>query len=294
MPAGAAFPLAGRGGYAMPAVPESFHDKLHNSWRKSDSALCVGLDPRLDRLPGDCLREPWPLRAFCRRIVDATADLVCAYKIQIACFSAVRAERELESLIGYLRRAVPDVPVILDAKRGDIGATAELYARELFEVYDADAATINPYLGWDSIEPYRQWPGRGVILVCRTSNPDSAWLQDQPPRSPVYLRVAEQAAARDRGDLMLVVGATFPKQMAAVRDRAPELPLLVPGVGAQGGDLGGIFASGATRDGLGLVISASRSVIFAGGDGSPAAVRQAATTLRDDMRRLRDAALAGR
>ena len=272
-------------------VPATFHDRLRQSWRRSDSALCVGLDPRLDRLPAHLGRATQPLFAFCRKIVDATADLVCAFKPQFAYFAAERAEDQLEALIAHIHREHPHVPVILDAKRGDIGATAEQYARELFDRYGADAATVNPYLGWDSIAPYADYPGRGVVIVCLTSNPDAAWLQDHPADEPAYLRVADMARRHDRHNLLLVVGATFPEQLGKVRRRAPNLPFLVPGVGAQGGDVDAVFANGMDEAGGGLVVSASRSVIFAGAGADYAnAAREAATRLRDAMRRARDAA----
>ena len=223
---------------------------------------------------------------FCREIVDATADLVCAFKPQIAYFAAERAEEDLEALVAHIHREHPGIPVILDAKRNDIGATAEQYARELYERYDADAATINPYLGWDSIAPYAAYADRGAVILCLTSNPDSAWLQDHPKDDPAYLRVADMAVANDRGNLMLVVGATHPEQLGEVRVRAPGLPFLVPGVGAQGGDVEAVFAHGLDGEGAGLVVNASRSVIYAGdGDGFAKAARHAAVQLRDEMRR---------
>ena len=230
--------------------------------------------------------------AFCREIVDATADLVCAFKPQFAYFAAQRAEAELEALIAYIHREHPHIPVILDAKRSDIGATAEHYARELFERYAADAATVNPYLGWDSIAPYAVYPYRGVVVLCLTSNADAERLQGHPADDPLYLRVADMAAGKDRGNLLLVVGATYPEQLGRVRSRAPKLPFLVPGVGAQGGDVEGVFAHGLDADGAGLVVSASRSVIFAGdGTGFASASRTVAVGLRDQMRRARDSAM---
>ncbi|MDE0038357.1 MAG: orotidine-5'-phosphate decarboxylase [Gammaproteobacteria bacterium] len=269
-------------------MPQTFHDRLRQSWRHSDSALCVGLDPRLDRMPAR--RSDRPLFEFCREIVDATADLVCAFKPQIAYFAAERAEGDLEAVIAHIHREHPGIPVILDAKRNDIGATAEQYARELFERYDADAATVNPYLGWDSMAPYAEYPGRGTVILCLTSNPDSAWLQQHPEEEPAYLRVADMAVANDRGNLMLVVGATYPEQLGKVRVHAPRLPFLVPGVGAQGGDVDAVFAHGLDEAGAGLVVNASRSVIYASdGEGFAKAARNAAVQLRDEMRRARDA-----
>ena len=269
----------------------TFHDQLRARWHATDSALCVGLDPRLALLPRSCRQSKTPLLAFCRAIVDATADMVCAFKPQAACFAAEGAEQELRLLIEHIRTQHPRLPIVLDAKRSDIGATAELYAREAFDRYGADAVTVNPYLGWDAIEPFARQPQRGAFVLCHTSNPDAAWLQDQPPEAPVYMRVAELVAERDRGNLGLVVGATFPKQLTAVRERAPRLPLLVPGVGAQGGDIDAVIGQGADADGAGLLVNASRSVIFASAaDDWAAAARQAAITLRDQLRRARDLA----
>ena len=271
-----------------------FQQQLREASRRADSALCVGLDPRAERLPEPCLGESHPLFTFCRPIVDATADLVCAFKPQIACFAGMGAEEDLRLLMQHLRQQHPSVPVILDAKRGDIGSSAALYAKEAFEVYGADAVTVNPYLGWDAIAPFTEW-SRGVFVLCHTSNADSAWLQEYPANEPVYLRVAELVAAKDAGDLGLVVGATFPQQMAAVRERAPTVPFLVPGVGAQGGDVYAVFAHGLDADGGGLVVNASRSILFAGeGMDWASAAREAATALRDEMRRARDAALSTR
>ena len=268
----------------------TFHEKLRAAWRQSNSALCVGLDPRQERLPNCCLADSAPLFSFCRQIVDATADAVCTFKTQIACFSALGAQRELQSLIEYIHNAYPEIPVILDAKRGDIGVTAELYAQEAFDFFQADAVTVNPYLGWDAIEPFARQPEQGAIILCHTSNADSAWLQDHPPAEPVYLRVADMAARHDRGNLALVVGATFPEQIAAVRQRVGDLPLLVPGIGAQGGDAEAVFANGLTSDGTGLIVNASRSIIFAStGDDWVCAAQQAAIALRDDMRRAANA-----
>ena len=273
-------------------MARTFQDKLREAQDRSDSALCVGLDPRGDRLPSACRREAQPFFAFCRQIVDATADVVCAFKPQYACFAARGAFDELRALIAYIHEHHAGVPVILDAKRGDIGDTSALYAKELFEVFDADAATVNPYLGWDAVEPFTSLPGRGAIVLCHTSNPGSPWLQEFPEAAPVYLRVAERVAKEDKGNLALVVGATFPAQLAAVRAKAPGVPFLVPGIGAQSGDVEGVFANGLAVDGTGLVVSASRSVIFAGeGDRWTDGVTAAATSLRDDMRRARDAAL---
>ena len=244
------------------------------------------------RLPAHLADKPDALFDFCREIVDATADLVCAFKPNIAFFAAEGAEAELERLVTHIHDTHPGIPAIVDAKRGDVGSTAQMYARELFERYGFDAATVNPWLGWDSIAPFAEHAERGVIVLCHTSNPDSAWLQEQPREDPAYLRIAREMQSRDSDNLALVVGATFPAQLAEVRRMAPTLPFLVPGVGAQGGgadELRQIFANGVDANGQGLVVNASRSIIYAGAGADYAvAARQAAQDLRDEMRRARD------
>jgi len=224
---------------------------------------------------------------FCCRIVDATAPYVCAFKPQIAYFSAAGAEAALEHIIAYIHDSYPLLPVILDAKRGDVGSTARQYAREAFERYDADAVTVNPLLGPESVEPFLEYPDRGVILLCRTSNPGSDWLQLAPAEDPLYLRVAQAAVDWNENDnLMLVAGATHPEELARIRERVGDMPLLVPGVGAQGGDLQAVLAKGCDSRGQGLVINSARGVIFAG-EGGPdydrgyaAAAGAAAATLQ--------------
>jgi len=243
----------------------AFMSLLRARWHRTDSALCVGLDPDAARLPESVGRGPGAYLEFCRAIVDATAPMVCAFKPQIAYFAAEGRESELEALIRHINTAHPDIPVILDAKRGDIGDTARLYAREAFERYGADAVTVNPYLGQESVEPYFGWPSRGVVLLCRTSNPGSAWLQEFPAEAPIYQRVA--AAARDwniHDNLMLVAGATYPEDLGRIRRIVGDIPLLVPGIGAQGGDLAAVLEHGRSADGRGLVINLSRAVLYAG------------------------------
>ncbi len=273
-------------------MADSFGQRLRQQWARSDSALCVGLDPVRERLPSHLSQAPDALLRFCREIVDATADLVCAFKPNIAFFNAEGAEQDLERLIEHIHAAHPGIPVIVDAKRGDVGSTARMYARELFERYKTDAATVNPWQGWDSIEPFAEHAGRGVVVLCHTSNPTSAWLQEEPRDDPAYLRIAREMQRRDDDNLALVVGATFPAQLAEVRRMAPTLPFLVPGVGAQGGgaeEVRQVFASGIDAKGQGIVVNASRSIIYAGsGTDYAVAARQAAQDLRDEMRRARD------
>jgi orotidine-5'-phosphate decarboxylase len=245
----------------------AFTDTLAQAARLNDSLLCVGLDPEPARFP-----QPWQGDArrifdFCSAIVDATKDLVLAFKPQIAYFAAHRAEDQLEQLMAYMRRTAAHVPVILDAKRGDIGATAEQYAREAFDRYQADALTISPYMGFDSLEPYLRYRDKGLFLLCRTSNPGGSDLQGQrlAHGDLLFEHVARLAAGdwNRSGQLGLVVGATFPQEIARVRELAPGLPLLIPGVGAQGGD-----AQAAVRAGAGgaLVVNSSRAVLYASAD----------------------------
>jgi len=255
--------------------------------------LCVGLDPDFERLPATYLaREKSQgdgVLTFCCDIADATADLVCAFKPQIAYFAALGKEDQLRRLIDYLHEKHPGVAVILDAKRGDIGSTARLYAVEAFERYAADAVTVNPYLGSESVQPYLEYQDRGVIVLCRTSNADSAWLQNYPEDEPVYLRVARAAVQwNSAGNVMLVAGATYPEELARIREVVGDMPLLVPGVGAQGGDLAAVVQNGADSTGHGLVINASRSVLYAGeaGGNLAANAHEAAAELRDEISRL--------
>ncbi|MEQ8861422.1 MAG: orotidine-5'-phosphate decarboxylase [Pseudomonadales bacterium] len=265
-----------------------FVAQLTRRWDDADTLLCVGLDPDPARLPAG-LTGPDGLLEFCIAIVDATADLVCAFKPQIAYFAALAAEAQLTRLIEHIHRQHPGVPVILDAKRGDIGDTARRYAVEAFERYDADAVTVNPYLGRESVEPFLAYADRGVFLLCRTSNPDSAWLQDYPADAPAFLRVAEAARRWDRhGNLMLVAGATYADDLRRIREIAGPVPLLVPGIGAQGGDLAEVLAVGLDDRGHGLVINAARSVLYA--DAGAAFADAARTSARD----LRDAIRSGR
>ena len=262
---------------------------LTSAWQRADSLLCVGLDPDPKRIPAGLRARPDPIFEFCRAIVDATADLVCAFKPQIAYFAAQGAEDQLEALITHIHARHPGIPVVLDAKRGDIGSTAEQYAREAFERFQADAVTLNPYLGQDSLEPYLQWTDRGVILLCRTSNPGGADLQslEVAPGERLYERVARLACERwnPHGQTALVVGATVPQELAQVRRIVGDMPLLVPGIGAQGGDIDATVAAGRRADGRGMMVSSSRAILYAGdGDDFADAARQAALDTRDALR----------
>lgn len=244
----------------------TFHARLADAWSASGSRLCVGLDPAPERYPVTLADDPDRVFNFCREIVDATADVVCAFKPQIAYFAAQRAESALERLCVYIRDRYPTRVLILDAKRGDIGSTAEQYASEAFDRYGADAVTVNPYLGTDSVEPFLA--NGGVIALCRTSNPGGSDLQNLlVDGEPLFVHVARMVAEEwsQLGDCGLVTGATFADELAQVRSVAPDLPFLVPGVGAQGGDAAAVVAAGARSDGQGLIISTSRAVLYASG-----------------------------
>ena len=273
----------------------NFPAQLALAERRHDSLLCVGLDPEPAKFPGAWRGDAARIFDFCAAIVDATHDLVCAFKPQIAYFAAHRAEEQLERLVAHIRRVAPDVPVILDAKRGDIGSTAEQYAREAFVRYQADAVTLSPFMGFDSIEPYLPYDGKGLILLCRTSNPGGSDLQAQKlaDGSLLYEHIARLAAGpwnRD-GRLGLVVGATFPAEIARVRELAPTLPLLIPGVGAQGGDAEATVRAGWRGDAAPggnttgpIVVNSSRAVLYASsGEDFAAAARAAAEATRRQL-----------
>lgn len=247
----------------------NFLDMLRNATVRNNSFLCVGLDPEPSRFPGEWRGRPEKIYDFCAAIVDATADLVCAFKPQIAYFAAHRAEDQLERLMQHIRSHAPDIPVILDAKRGDIGSTAEQYAKEAFERYGADAVTLSPFMGFDSVAPYLAYPGKGAFLLCRTSNPGGDDFQNQRLASVegqplLYEHIARLAQGpwNRNGQLGLVVGATYPQEIEKVRALAPHVPLLIPGVGAQGGDAVATVKAGLRADGL-IVVNSSRAILYA-------------------------------
>ena len=270
----------------------NFRDQLAAAEARNASMLCVGLDPEPAKFP-----QPWRGDArrifdFCAAIVEATHDLVIAFKPQIAYFAAQRAEDQLERLIAHIHDRAPGVPVILDAKRGDIGATAGQYAVEAFERYGADALTLSPFMGFDSIEPYMRYAGKGLILLCRTSNPGGSELQAQRLADGdelLYERIARLAAGEWNrgGQLGLVVGATYPREVARVRELAPTLPLLIPGIGAQGGDAEATVRAG-WRPQAPIIVSSSRAVLYAGsGDDYAAAARTVALATRAQLQHAR-------
>ena len=262
----------------------TFTAQLAAAWQKNNSLLCVGLDPDPAKFPGALKGRNDAIFEFCKTIVDATADLVCSFKPQIAYFAARRAEDQLEALIAHIHEKHPGIPVILDAKRGDIGSTAEQYAVEAFERFRADAVTVNPYMGRDSVEPYLAFPDKGVILLCRTSNAGGSDLQFlDVGGEKLYERVARLAAEQwnTTGQIGLVVGATFPAEIARVRAIVGEMPLLVPGIGAQGGDIAATVKAGRTAARTGLMINSSRAILYAGqGEDFASAARRVADETR--------------
>jgi orotidine-5'-phosphate decarboxylase len=266
-----------------------FLHKYHKALQEKNTMLCVGLDPDMAKIPSHLQGYSDAIFTFCKEIVDATADLVCAFKPQIAYFAAQGAETQLEQLMQYIQKHHPEVPIILDAKRGDIGATATQYAIEAFERYGADAVTVNPYMGFDSIEPYLKYADRGVFVLCRTSNPGGSDLQflelgkENAPQK-LYEKVASLAATQwnSNGQLGLVVGATFPEEIARVRAIVGDMPLLIPGIGAQGGDVVATVQAGQKNN---LLINSSRAILYASDlpDFAQAA-RNVAIETRDSIR----------
>jgi orotidine-5'-phosphate decarboxylase len=263
----------------------AFHERLRDAWIASDSMLCVGLDPDPSRFPAVVHGSIYD---FCTAIVDATADAVCAFKPQIAYFAAAGAEGELERICTYIRDQHPRVLLLLDAKRGDIGPTAEQYASEAFDRYGAHAVTVNPYLGGDSVEPFLRHPAGGVFVLCRTSNPGSGDFQSLVvDGEPLFQRVARRVADdwSRIGDCGLVVGATYPDELRQVRAIVGDMPLLVPGVGAQGGDVEATVSAGLDSSRFGMVINSSRAVLYASsGDDFADAARREAVATRDLVR----------
>lgn len=268
----------------------TFLDQLHTAAQTNRSLLCVGLDPEPKRFPGGLKGDASRIYDFCARIVDATADLAIAFKPQIAYFAAYRAEDQLEKLMEHMRRNAPHVPTILDAKRGDIGSTAEQYAVEAFERYGADSVTLSPFMGFDSVAPYLKYQGKGAFLLCRTSNPGGDDLQAQRLASVegqplLYEHVARMAQGpwNLNGQLGLVVGATYPNEIERVRALAPTVPLLIPGVGAQGGDAAATVKAGWRADAP-IIVNSSRAICYASsGDDFEAAARRVASQTRDAL-----------
>ena len=274
-----------------------FIDKLRARWDAANSLVCVGLDPDPAKFPDAFVDDEDALFAFCRDIADATAEFACAFKPQIAYFAAHNGgEAALQRLIAHIDGAHPEVPVILDAKRGDIGSTAEQYAVEAFDRFGADAVTLNPYMGRDSAAPFLQRNDRGCVFLCHTSNPGARDFQEltvsdgSGGSEPLYQRIARTIADEWNadGNCALVVGATFPQELKVIRGIVGDMPLLIPGIGAQGGDVEATVRNGRTADGTGLMINSSRGILYASGGADYAeAAADAAKALRDEINRYR-------
>ena len=277
----------------------TFLEQLQQAESRNQSMLCVGLDPEPSKFPAHLHGDASKIYDFCAAIVDATADLVISFKPQIAYFAAHRAEDQLEKLTQHMRRTAPHVPVILDAKRGDIGSTAAQYAIEAFERYGADAVTLSPFMGFDSVQPYLAYHGKGAFLLCRTSNPGGDDFQAQrlssvPGEPLLYEHIAKLAQGEwnTNGQLGLVVGATYPAEIERVRKVAPHVPLLIPGVGAQGGDAVATVKAGWKQQNgettAPIIVNSSRAVLYAssGADFADAA-RKVAMQTRDVLQAAR-------
>ena len=268
----------------------SFRSLLEARWRESNSLLCVGLDPDPSRLTSHYSPDADGVEYFCTDIVDATAQYACAFKPQIAYFAAIGAEKQLERIIAHIRANYPTIPVILDAKRGDIGDTAHKYASEAFDRYGAHAVTVNPYMGGDTIEPYLVHHRGAAIVLCRTSNAGSGEFQSQLiDGKPLYQHVAERATNQwsKIGDVSLVVGATYPEELRDVRTIVGDMPLLVPGVGAQGGDPHVVVKNGASSTGTGLIVNSSRAILYADAADPMTAAARVAKETRDALNAAR-------
>lgn len=263
----------------------SFFDRIASRQQAIRSRLCVGLDPDVSRMPACLSDSTTPIFDFNRAIVDATADVAACYKPQIAHYASEAAEAQLEATIAYIKTL--GIPVLLDAKRGDVGSTAEMYAREVFERYDADAVTVNPYLGGDSMQPYLDYADRGVFILCRTSNPGGSDLQNLILESgdTLYKHVARQAVEvwNQNNNIGLVVGATRPEELREIRDLCGPMTFLLPGVGAQGADVRLMMGAG---QGGGMLVSSSRAILYAStGEDFAEAARQVAINTRDEVNR---------
>lgn len=268
-----------------------FIEKLKKAWSKSNSLLCVGLDPDIAKIPQHLKSAKNPIFEFNKAIIDATHDLVCVFKPQIAFYSAQRAEDDLERTIAYIHDSYPDIVVILDAKRNDIANTASMYAVEVFDRYKADAATVNPYMGLDSMSPFLDRADRGVAILCRTSNPGAVDLQDLEVNGQKLYKVVAQRAAKDwnyNNNVALVVGATYPTELKEIRAMAGDMPILAPGISAQGGDVQAAVSNGVDCYGTGMVINSSRTILYASsGKDFDQAARKVAMATRDEINRYR-------
>ena len=269
----------------------NFLEKLKTIVEKNNSLLCVGLDPDLSKLPDHLQKQDDKVLVFNKGIIDATHDLVCAYKIQVAFYAAFAKENELTASVNYIRERYPEVPIILDSKRGDIGNTATFYAKEAFERYKVDAVTVNPYMGFDSMQPFLEYKDKGIMILCRTSNPGAKDLQDLLVNGkPLYLYITEKVVGdwNVNGNALPIVGATYPKEIAQMRAIAGDIPFLVPGIGAQGGDIEATVRAGINPSGTGLIINSSRAILYVDKSINYAsASRKSAQQTRDQINQFR-------
>lgn len=271
----------------------TFLQKLEKAIKKNNSLLCVGLDPDITKFPKVMIDSDDPILEFNKAIIDATYDIVCAFKPQIAYYSAhgVPAIRALKSTIEYINETYPHIPVILDAKRGDIGPTAQHYTQESFEFLDVDAVTVNPYLGFDSVKPFLERKTKGIIILCRTSNPSATDFQDLKINgSTLYIHVAKKILTwhKKYKNCLMVVGATWPRELKEIRTIAKDMFFLVPGIGAQGGDIEKTVKNGKRKDGSGLIMSSSRAILYASKkDDFAKKAREVALQLRDEINQYR-------
>jgi len=269
----------------------SFINAIEAAWKQKNSLLCVGLDPDLNKIPSHLQKKEYPIFEFNKVIIDSTADLVCAFKPQIAYYAGTGSEHELEMTIDYIHKNHPGIPVILDAKRGDIGSTANMYAKEAFDRYKADAVTVNPYMGSDTLKPFLDRRDKGVIILCRTSNPGAKDIQDLEINGNRLYRIIARMASTEwnyNDNILLVVGATYPKELKEIRSIVGEIPFLVPGIGAQGGDVEKVVTNGMNSRGTGMIINSSRGIIYAGhGSDFAMAAQSAAKRLRDEINQFR-------
>jgi len=261
-----------------------FYEKLDSACQKNNSLLCVGLDVDMSKIPSEKLNNEDPLFNFVKGVIDETADLVCAYKPNSAFFEALGSYgwETLQKVMEYIPK---DIPVILDYKRGDIGNTARAYAKAAFEYFKADAVTINPFMGFDSLEPFLEYKEKGIFILCLTSNPGSKDFQTVPEENPLYLQIAKKVKIWNRfNNCGVVVGATKPEELANVRNILEEVPILIPGIGAQGGDVAASVTNGINKKGLRAVFNASRSVLYAPNP------KEEAKKLRDEINQFRPVA----
>ncbi len=244
----------------------NFLSKLEQIIEKNNSLLCIGLDPEIEKLPQSVKSSDDPLFAFNKAIIDATADLVCAFKPNIAFYEAegIKGLESLKKTIEYLQKSYADIPIVLDAKRGDIGNTAKMYAKAAYDYFKADAVTVFPHLGKDSLLPFFEYKEKLTIALIKTSNPDSGMFQDLPvDGKPYYIKVAEELKAWNIENLGIFVGATYPEELKKVRELFPETIFLSAGFGAQEAEIGEAVKAGIDRNKSGIMFNASRSILYA-------------------------------